>query len=100
MILDFERRRPASRVIAAQHTSIDQEDLATEATPYGSAFLNRVARNKMIRLEGLQDLVYLRAALCLAPSVVTAEPERTLGAHAQPIWELQELGKLSSELGD
>jgi len=33
IILDFERRRPASRVIAAQHTRIDQEDLATKATP-------------------------------------------------------------------
>jgi len=54
----------------------------------------------MIRLEGLQDLVYLRAALCVASIGRNRGPERTIGAHAQPLWKLQELGKLSSELGD
>ena len=59
VIQDFESRRPAPGVIAAQHTGVDEQDLATEAIADACPFLNRMSRNDMIRTSmlGIGDCI-------------------------------------------
>src|SRR5229473_3262290 len=92
---DFQSRRPASRVVAAQHAGVDQEHLVAKARPDATTLLHRVPYHKVCRLVSLQELAHLRCALFVAPQIVTAKPQRAINPHTEPILMPQELLDLS-----
>src|SRR5216684_5710631 len=95
---DFQSRRPASRVVAAEHAGVDQEHFVAKARPHSTTFLHRVPYHKVCRLVSLKDLAHLRCTLFVAPPVVTAKPQRAINSHAEPIALPQELPDLSLAL--
>src|SRR6266850_3699565 len=88
---DFQSRRPASGVVAAEHAGVDQEHFVAKARPDATTLLHRVPYYKVCRLVSLQDLAHLQCTLLFAPLVVTAKPQRAVNPHAEPISMAQEL---------
>src|SRR6266478_6976026 len=88
---DFQSRRPASRVVAAEHAGVDQEHFVAKTRPDATTLLHRVPYHNVCRLVTLQELAHLRCALFGAPLVVTAKPQRAINPHAEPIFVPQEL---------
>src|SRR6267143_6108037 len=80
---DFQSRRPAPRVVAAQHAGVDQEHFVAKARPDATTLLHRVPYHNVCRLVTLQELARLRHTLFFAPMVITAKPQRTINAHAE-----------------
>src|ERR1700741_3743298 len=75
---DFQSRCPASRVVAAEHTGVDQEYFVAEARPDATTLLHRVPYHEVCRFVTLQELADLRCPLFVAPMVVTAKPQRAV----------------------
>ncbi len=82
---DFQRGRPATRVVAAEHAGVDQEDFIIKARANAAALLYRVSYYNVCGLVTLQELAGLRCTLFFAPLVVAAKPKWAINAHAEPI---------------
>src|SRR6266850_1753641 len=87
---DFQSRRPAPRVVAAEHAGVDQEHFVAKARPDATTLLHRVPYHNVFRLVSLQHLAHLRCTLFVVPQVVTAKPKRAINPHTEPILMLQE----------
>src|SRR6185437_6133745 len=82
---DFQRRRPASWVVAAEHTGVNQEHLVAEPWPDAPALLRGVSRNNVRNMVGIQQLPNFCGTFVIAPVIVAAEPQWTVLAHAEPV---------------
>src|SRR6266853_4548543 len=82
---DFQCGRPATRVVAAEHAGVDQEDFIIKARANAAALLYRVSYYNVCGLVTLQELAGLRCTLFFAPLVVAAKPKWAINAHAEPI---------------
>src|SRR5712675_1189483 len=82
---DFQRGWPATRVVAAEHAGIDQEDFIIKARANAAALLHGVSYHNVCGLVARQELAGLRRTIFIAPLVVTAKPKWAINAHAEPI---------------